>query len=132
MHQLLSRVQFFSTPWTVAHQASPPMDFSRQECWNGLPFLLQGIFPTQGSNLGLLRYRWILYHLSYQGRKHIHIFILSQIRFPYTLLQNIEQNLFFLYQSLKANFGKLSHNSLNPTKPTYTLPIKQIQLFYKS
>ena len=30
-------------------------------------FLLQGIFPTQGSNLGLLRCRQTLYHLSYQG-----------------------------------------------------------------
>ena len=26
-------------------------------------FLLQGIFLTQGSNLGLLHCRWILYHL---------------------------------------------------------------------
>ena len=29
--------------------------------------LLQGIFPTQGSNLGLLHCRWILYYLTYQG-----------------------------------------------------------------
>ena len=29
--------------------------------------LLQGIFPTQGSNPGLLHYRQILYHLSHQG-----------------------------------------------------------------
>ena len=29
--------------------------------------LLQGIFPTQGWNLGLLHCRQILYHLSYQG-----------------------------------------------------------------
>ena len=29
--------------------------------------LLQGIFPTQGSNPGLLHCRWILYHLSHQG-----------------------------------------------------------------
>ena len=29
--------------------------------------LLQGIFPTQGSNLGLLRCGQILYHLSHQG-----------------------------------------------------------------
>ena len=31
------------------------------------PFLLQGIFPTQGSNLGLLHCRQILYFLSHQG-----------------------------------------------------------------
>ena len=29
--------------------------------------LLQGIFPTQGSNPGLLHCRWILYCLSHQG-----------------------------------------------------------------
>ena len=30
------------------------MEFSRQEYWSGCRFLLQGIFPTQGSNQGLL------------------------------------------------------------------------------
>ena len=29
--------------------------------------LLQGIFPTQGSNTGILDYRWILYQLSHKG-----------------------------------------------------------------
>ena len=29
--------------------------------------LLQGIFPTQGSNLGLLHCRWILYQLNYSS-----------------------------------------------------------------
>ena len=29
--------------------------------------LLQGIFPTQGLNLGFLHCRWILYQLSHQG-----------------------------------------------------------------
>ena len=29
--------------------------------------LLQGIFPTQGLNQGLLHYRQILYHLDHQG-----------------------------------------------------------------
>ena len=35
---LLSHVQFFATPWTVAHQALLSMGFSRQESWSGLPF----------------------------------------------------------------------------------------------
>ena len=34
----LSHVQLFVTPWTVAHQAPPFMEFSRQEYWSGLPF----------------------------------------------------------------------------------------------
>ena len=36
--KLLSRVWFLATPWTAAHQAPPPMGFSRQEYWSGLPF----------------------------------------------------------------------------------------------
>ena len=32
-----SRVQLLATPWTAAYQAPPPMGFSRQEYWSGLP-----------------------------------------------------------------------------------------------
>ena len=48
-------------------QAPLSMGFSRQEYWSGLHALLQGIFPTQGSILGLLHCRQILYRLSHQG-----------------------------------------------------------------
>ena len=34
--------------------------------WVAIPFS-RGFFPTQGSNLGLLHSRQILYHLSHQG-----------------------------------------------------------------
>ena len=34
----LSHIRLFATPWTVAHQAPPSMEFSRQEYWSGLPF----------------------------------------------------------------------------------------------
>ena len=34
---VLSHVQLFAAPWTVAHQVPLPMGFSRQEYWNGLP-----------------------------------------------------------------------------------------------
>ena len=54
---LLSRVQLFVTPWTVARQAPLSIGFSRQEYWSRLPYsLLQGIFPTQGSNPSLLHW----------------------------------------------------------------------------
>ena len=35
----LSSVRLFATPWTVAGQAPLSMEFSRQECWSGWPFL---------------------------------------------------------------------------------------------
>ena len=37
--------------------------------------LLQGIFPTQESNQGLLRCRWILYQLIYQGSPTMNILV---------------------------------------------------------
>ena len=44
----LSRVRLFATPWTVAYQTPPPMGFSRQECWSGLPFPSPGDLPDPG------------------------------------------------------------------------------------
>ena len=35
-------VQFFATPWIVAHQAPLSKGFSKQEYWNGLPFSSPG------------------------------------------------------------------------------------------
>ena len=113
------------TPWAVAYQAPPSMEFSRQEYWSGVPLpspeslsvvsnslppqglyspwnspglntgvgsfsLLQGIFPTQGSNSGLSHSRWILLPAEPQGKpKNTGVGILS-------LLQRI-----FLTQELK-------------------------------
>ena len=48
--QSFSHISLFVTPWTVAHQTPLSMEFSRQEYWSGLLFLLQGIFLTQGLN----------------------------------------------------------------------------------
>ena len=36
--KLLSHVQLFSTPWTIAYQGPLSMGFSKQENWSGLPF----------------------------------------------------------------------------------------------
>ena len=51
---MLSRVQLFGTPWTVAHQTSLSMEFSGLEYWSGLPFPSPGVFLTQGLNPYLL------------------------------------------------------------------------------
>ena len=44
----LSHAQFFATPWTVAYQAPPSMEFSRQEDWSGSPFPSPGDLPDLG------------------------------------------------------------------------------------
>ena len=44
-----------------------PWDFPGKNSGVSGHFLLQGIFPTQGWNPGLLHCRQIIYHLSHQG-----------------------------------------------------------------
>ena len=50
--KLLSCVRLFATPWTVAYQAPPSMEFSRQEYWSGLPIPSPGDFPDPGIEPG--------------------------------------------------------------------------------
>ena len=45
-------VRFFVTSWTVAYQASPSMEFSRQEYWSGLPFPSPGYLCDPGTEPG--------------------------------------------------------------------------------
>ena len=49
---MLSCVQLFPTPWTVAHQAPLSMGFSRQDYWSGLPFPSPGDLPDAGIEPG--------------------------------------------------------------------------------
>ena len=46
--KLLSHVQLFETPWTVANQAPLSMGFSRQKYWSGLPFPSPEDLPNPG------------------------------------------------------------------------------------
>ena len=54
-----------------SHGLYSPLNSPGQNIWVGSLFLLQGIIPTQGSNPGLLHYRWILYQLSHKGSPRI-------------------------------------------------------------
>ena len=51
------------TPWTIAHQAPPPLGLSRQGYWSGVPLPSPGDLPHPG----VLHCKQILYQLSYQG-----------------------------------------------------------------
>ena len=64
--QSLSPVSLFATPWTVDPQVCP-WNFPGNNARVSSNSLLQGIFPTQGSNPGLLPCRQILYCLNHQG-----------------------------------------------------------------
>ena len=52
--KLLSCVQLFVTPWTVAYHAPLSMGFSRQEYWSGLPFPSSEDLPNPGMEPGSL------------------------------------------------------------------------------
>ena len=45
--KLLNHVRLFAVPWTVAYQAPPSMEFSREKYWSGLSF------PSPGNLLDL-------------------------------------------------------------------------------
>ena len=51
-------------PWTVAHRLLCPWNSSGKNPGVGCHLLLQGIFPSQGWNIGLQHCRQMLYHLS--------------------------------------------------------------------
>ena len=73
----------FATSWTVACQASLSMGFPRQKHWSDLPFLLQGIVPTQGLNLSLLHWQVDSLPLSHQGSL-MHLF--SPVQFSHSVV----------------------------------------------
>ena len=83
------------TVWTYGQKSlegkKSLQQFSRQEHWSGLPVppFSRVIFPTQGSNPGLLHCRQILYLLSHLGsllrESHNQTVILPSITFLFLL-----------------------------------------------
>ena len=61
----------FATSGTVAYQASLSIEFSGNNTGVGWHVLLQGIFLTQGLNLGLLYCRQFPYQLNYQRHNSV-------------------------------------------------------------
>ena len=53
------------------HGLNSPWNSPGQNTGVGSLSILQRIFPTQGSNPGLLHCRWILYQLSHKGSPRI-------------------------------------------------------------
>ena len=65
MSESRSVVSDYVTPWTIYSPGNSPGQHT------GVGSLLQGIFPTQWSNVGLLHCRWILYQLSHKQNPRI-------------------------------------------------------------
>ena len=60
---VVSRVQLYVFPWTVAHQAPMSMNYLGKNTEVSCSSLLQGIFLTQGLNSHLLYHPLPLHHL---------------------------------------------------------------------
>ena len=71
-----------SPPGSSVHEDSPG------NTGMGCHALLQGIFPTQWLNPGLLYCRWILYHLSHQGSPRI----LEWVAYPFSRRSSLPRN----------------------------------------
>ena len=66
-HQSLKDNSQFQSCVLYSKSCNNPLRLTIQTDGLGQVSLLQGIFPTQGSNLGLSPCRWIFYQLSHQG-----------------------------------------------------------------
>ena len=97
------------SPGLLPARLLSPWAFFRQKYWSGLPCLLQGIFPTQGSNLSLPYCRWILYHLTHQGSPRI----LEWVAYPFSRgtfqSRNQPRSLVFQVDSLPAEVPRKPH-----------------------
>ena len=67
VYVLLSCVQLFLIPWTVACQAPLSMEFSGKNTAVGCHFLLQGLSLARNQTHVSCSCRWILYHCTTWG-----------------------------------------------------------------
>ena len=89
-----------SPPGSSVHGDSPGKNIGV-----GCLALLQGIFPTQGLNPGLLHCRWILYHLSHQGSPRI----LEWVAYHFSRRSSQPTNQTSVYHIAGGFFTKLSY-----------------------
>ena len=109
---MLSHVQLFAIPWTVAHQVPLSMGFSRQECWSGLPFSPPGesSWPrdrTWASCIG----RRIFTDLNHQGNhvpgKTSHWDVISKLSWLYATTQKRREWIWTCFLPPKPTFFTL-------------------------
>ena len=77
-----SHVQLFATPWTVAHQATVSMGFSREEYWSGLPSPPPGDLPNPGIEAGSPALKADSSPLSHRGTPIADIDLVTMLLFP--------------------------------------------------
>ena len=116
--QSLSCIWLFVTPWTIVHQAPLSMEFPSKNTGVGCHPLLQGIFLTQGSNLGLLHCRQILYSLNHQGWPLDSCILNKFLRWLWCTLGS--ENLCSMCDHCFQVFINLSHVHMEKTMATHS------------
>ena len=102
-----------------SHGLYSPWNSAGQNTGVGSLSLLQGIFPTQGSNPGLPHFRQILYHLSHKGSPRI----LEWVAYPFSSGSSLPRN--------RAGVSCITDNSLSTElseKPCSLLWLSNIPL----
>ena len=103
--KLLSCVRFFATPWTVAYQAPPSMEFSRLEYWSGLPFPSPGYLPDPGIEPRSLTLQADALPSELPGKPQINLGS-DQLHLWYSMSQSIIMHV-CIYGSLKDRISSL-------------------------
>ena len=120
--QLLSHVQLFATPWTIAHQAPLSVGFLRHEYWSGLtlpppgdlpdpgierrsPALAGRFFPTEPPGKPMFLYAFSKYYMSSLSSRmtSMVIQILSLQNLGYSMCHTVRALLCTLELSYKPN-----------------------------
>ena len=84
----LSRVWLFATPWTTAYQAPPPMGFSRQEYWSGVPLPS----PAEPSEVPLEAYKSHEWFLVFEHEINADEMRNNIFKYPFTVENTEVQN----------------------------------------
>ena len=93
----LSRVRLIVTPWTAAHQAPPPVGFSRREHWSGCHRLLLSCYVSKFMAVNVDVKKSLFYqvissqdalqkHLEFQKKASVHFSVTAKHIFHVLLL----------------------------------------------
>ena len=88
-----SHIRLFATHGLYSTSLLNPWNFPGGSTGVGCHFLLQGIFPTQGLNLGLPHCRQTLYPLSHQGSPWCHEGLRTGYQITVSVLQAKNQTI---------------------------------------
>ena len=100
----------------------------------GCHFLLQEIFPTQGSKPGLLHGRWTLYHLSDQGSSWTYGLMITYFHSFGSLFFLLDPKISFCFFSSspdsKRGLSILFLPSIPEARVLHTVPLKYVHLHF--